>query len=143
MRIVATDTVEFPPWPSPLAWSGHRMATHRMSASDTGQPGMTTDAELVDRLIKHIRIVAGMGIVAGHTAGAFDDAVHDWHLVFAIDQFLLVAVAGNAQFQRALGPELPGIITAMGIVAQGAAAGIHRTMEEGLGPPDFFAGMAG
>lgn len=97
MRIVATDTVELPPWPPPLVRPGHWMTTHRVAAGDASQSGMTTDAELVDRLLKHICIVAGMRIVTGHAAAPLNDAVYDWHGIFAINQVLFVAVTGYTQ----------------------------------------------
>jgi hypothetical protein len=104
---------------------------------------MTADAEFIDRFAEHELVIAGMGIMTGHASLAFYNTMDIRQRFLFSNQVLHVAVTGDAERHRTLGPELITVVVAMGVVAEGTTPDVQGSMDRFAGRPGFFAGMAG
>jgi hypothetical protein len=81
-----------------------------------------------------------MRIVTKHTTSALDDPMHRVPGLVLVQHLSHIAMAGDANFERAFCPKVIPVLTAMRIMAQDAARD-HGTVEMFFGLQIFFAGM--
>lgn len=143
MRIVAAHAGELASRSPPLRRSLDRVPPYRVSPPDADVSLMTTDAELVYRIVKYRFVIRRMRIVTGHAPlRPVENAVSEARPV-SLYQTFHIAVAGDTEIGRPPCPELISVLVAMGVVTESAAAGDHRAMDAFSRAPILFSGVAG
>jgi hypothetical protein len=143
MGVMTADAAELPSRPPPFPGPGHRMPAHRMAPLNTGQGWMTTNAEIIDRLVEHRRLVCSMRIMTGHASRSGNDAVDKPHGFFFVQKILFIAVAGNTERNGTFLPKLIPIFVPVRIMTYRTPPDIQGPVDMFTGAPFSFTGMAG